>query len=114
MNDIAVHVVGTPEVVAHTLASCTDDLIHALEEDLDMVVSRREPLATIGKANTAVAVSHRALASRIMTLLRRFGTLVTRTAKHLGVDFGLGARTRAGISKHSRWSQNAARRARTT
>ena len=102
---------GKPEMVAHTSASCTEELTLALE-NLDMKVSRREPWASIGDAKTAIAVSHRSLASIVATLMRRLGVLVTRKAKHLGVEFGPGARTRVGDSKRPRWTLNAARRAR--
>ena len=58
VDDIAAHVIGSPEMVSHILAACTDDLIHTLEDELDMVVSRRQPWSTSAKAKTVVAVSH--------------------------------------------------------
>ena len=78
VGDIAVHVAGSPDVVAHTLTACIDELGVALEDDLGIKVSRREPWANTGKAKTVVAVSHQRLASRITTAMRRPGVVVTR------------------------------------
>ena len=105
--------VGHEEMVATTLAACTDDLIHMLEDDLDMKVSRRESWSKSGKAKTVVAVSSQALARRMTTSMKRLGIAIARKAKHLGIDFGPGARTRSSLNKRSRWAANAARRART-
>ena len=113
VDDIGVHVVGHEDMVATTLAACTGELIHMLEDELGMKVSRRECWAKRGNAKTVVAVSSQALARRLSTSMRRLGVVIARKAKHLGVDFGPGARTRSTLSKKSRWAANAARRART-
>ena len=112
VDDIGVHVVGHESVVATVIAACTDDIIQRLEQDLDMKVSRRDAWSTTGKAKTVVAVSSSTLARRLATPMRRLGALITRKAKHLGVEFRPGARTRTTPSS-SRWAANAARRART-
>ena len=111
VDDIAVHVVGQPGVVATLMAACTDDIITALEDDLEMKVSRRDPWASSGKGKTIAAVSSRTLERRVTTSMRRLGVAVTLKAKHLGVLVGPGAKTKEGGSK-SRWTNNAARRAR--
>ena len=110
---IGVHVVEHEETVATTLAACIDELIHMLEDDLGMKVSRRETWSGSGKAKTVVAVSSQALARRMTTSMRRLGIAIARKAKHLGIDFGPGARTRSTLNKNARWAANAARRART-
>ena len=112
VDDIAIHVVGSPNFVASTLAMCTDDLVKTLEDTLGMKVSRRDSWANEGKAKTITAVSSPALGRRINTSMRRMGILVTRKAKHLGIHHGPGAKTRGSGRTTSRWSANVARRAR--
>ena len=98
--------------MAAIISTCTDDIIGRLEQDLGMKVSRRDTWAKTGKAKTVVAVSSSKLAQRLATPMRRLGALVVRKAKHLGIEFRPGARTRTTPSS-SRWVANSARRART-
>ena len=112
VDDIAVHVVGHPSVVAAVMAACTDDIITALEDDLDMKVSRRESWSSSGTAKTVAAVSCRVLERKVTTSMRRMGVAVARKAKHLGTIFGPGAKSKTGNAKSSRWAKIASKRAR--
>ena len=114
VDDIAFHVVGNHIIVAAVLAAATDMLVRILEDDLSMKVSRRERWAIIGKSKSMVAVSCPKVKGKISTTMRRLGILVTQKAKHLGIEYGPGARTRAPSGAKSRWVSNAARRARVT
>ena len=76
-----------------------------------MQVSRRERWAPTGKTKT-VSATTLGLSRRIMMSITRLGISVASKAKHLDVTFGPGARAREGKTAHSRWTQNAARRAR--
>ena len=114
VDDIALHVVGDHVIVATVLAAATDMLVQILEDDLHMKVSRRERWAIAGKAKSTVAVSCPKVKGRISTTMRRLGILITQKAKHLGIEYGPGARTRAPKGARSRWTANAARRARVT
>ena len=75
-----------------------------------MIVSRRREWATEGKGKTVAAAS---LATRMLTTpMRRLGIRLRRKAKHLGIAFGPGAKTRQGRTKNSRWVDNAKRASR--
>ena len=113
VDDIAMHFVGQFAEVAAALTGCINDTIDMLEGQLCMVASRRQQWASTAKAKTiAFASSHR-LASRLHTPMRRMGIVIDLRAKHLGINFRPGAKTRGGGARHGRWAASAARRART-
>ena len=108
VDDIALHAVGRTQEVVRALTQATEQLIDHLEGSLCMVVSRRKEWASEGKGKTVAAAST-ALAARLLsTPMRRLGVQLRRKAKHLGIDFAPGARTRQGLT-NSRWVQNARR-----
>ena len=94
VDDIAVHAVGTERTVAETVVAASDQLVKALEDDLCMMVSRRTAWSTTGIAKTVATVGHRRLAARVSTSMRRLGIAIRAKAKHLGVHFTPGGRTR--------------------
>ena len=113
VDDIALHITGNLTDVASVMASCTDRTIEMLEDELLMVVSRRQQWTTVGKAKTIATASTPLLERRLLTPMRRLGIIVARKAKHLGVQFGPGGRTKDPSGRNSRWIRNAARTART-
>ena len=93
VDDIARHVTGTESTVAAVIAGASDTRVTMLEDETDMVVSRRTPWATAGEGNT-VATASGVVARRISTSMRRLGIVVKTQTKHLGVHFAPGSRTR--------------------
>ena len=77
-----------------------------------MTVSRREQWASKGPGKTIAAASSAALARRLTTSMRRMGIQMKSKAKHLGILFGPGARTREPSGRGLGWAENAARRKR--
>ena len=110
VDDIALHVAGAPREASSLLAASTAEIIEVLEDDLGMMVSRRDSWASSGNAKIVSAATP-GLHRRVLTSMRRLGILVASKTKHLGAYFGPGAKTREGRSAQSRWTQNAARRA---
>ena len=96
--------------MAAVISEASEQLVNMLENDLCMMVSRRQAWSVTGAAKTVLAVSHRRLAMRLSTSMRRLGIAVKRKAKHLGVHFAPGGRTRELQAKRSRWAALAARR----
>ena len=113
VDDIAIHATGARTFVASTLARSTDALIQMLEDELCMQVSRRQAWSSTGRAKTVATVSNAALGKLLATPMRRMGIVINKKAKHLGIQFGPGGRTRDLPGAQSRWVQNSARRART-
>ena len=112
VDDIALHAIGETRDAVRALTQSTEQLIDHLEGNLCMVVSRRREWATEGKGKTVAAASS-ALASRMLTTpMRRLGIRLRSKAKHLGIAFGPGAKTRQGRAKNSRWIENARRASR--
>ena len=112
VDDIAVHANGHTQDAVRALTQTTEQLIDHLEGHLCMVVSRRKEWASTGKGKTVAAAST-ALAARLLsTPMRRLGIQLRRKAKHLGIDFAPGARTRQRL-RHSRWVNNVKRASRT-
>ena len=111
VDDVALHFSGSAASVASTAAQASEQLVHALEDELSMVVSRRQPWASEGPGKT-VATATRGVAVGFLTTMRRLGIIVQRKAKHLGVHFGPGGRTRDLPGKSSRWAAATHRRAR--
>ena len=112
VDDIALHAVGTETEICSGLVQATDHLVSILEGGLDMQVSRREAWSTAGQTKTVTVASSRPLAKSLSTPMRRLGILMKTKAKHLGVEFTPGSRTREPRREKSRWALNAARRAR--
>ena len=112
VDDIALHAVGTEREICSSLVQATDHLVSILEGGLDMQVSRREAWSTAGQTKTVTVASSRPLAKSLSTPMRRLGILMKTKAKHLGVEFTPGSRTREPRREKSRWALNAARRAR--
>ena len=94
----------TESTVAETAVAASDQLVNALEDDLCMMVSRRAAWSSIGVAKTVVTVAHQRLAKRISTSMRRLGIAVKTKAKHLGIHFAPGGRTRELHGRESRWA----------
>ena len=109
VDDIALHAVGSEAIVACSLADASATLVQRLEGDLSMVVSRRAPWSRSGTAKTIATVSSRRLAGRVNTTMRRLGIIVLHKAKHLGVTFAPGGRTRDANGKQPRWATIAER-----
>ena len=113
VDDIAIHCIGGQEEVVQCMAQATEQLVDHLEGQLLMQVSRRERWASDGKGKTVVTASSQAALRRLSTPMRRLGIQLKNKAKHLGVVFTPGARTRQGAKTASRWADNAQRAART-
>ena len=112
VDDIALHATGSTEQVVAILSAATSELVGLLEDGLAMKVSRRDSWATSGQGKTIAAASSQQLARRLSTPMRRLGVQIKTKAKHLGVMFAPGARTREPPRRQSRWAANASRRAR--
>ena len=112
VDDIALHATGASQQVLDLLSAATSEIVQILEDDLAMKVSRRSTWATHGDGKTIAAASSQALTRRLSTPMRRLGIQMKNKAKHLGVLFGPGARTREPPRRASRWTANSARRAR--
>ena len=111
VDDVALHFAGTSTAVASVAAQASEQLVQELEGELSMVVSRRQPWASSGPGKT-VATATRGVASGFLTTMRRLGIIVQKKAKHLGVHFGPGGRTRDLSGRSSRWAAVIQRRAR--
>ena len=111
VDDVALHFAGTAAGVASVAAQAAEQLVQTLEGELSMVVSRRQPWASEGPGKT-VATASRGVATGFLTTMRRLGIIVQKKAKHLGVHFGPGGRTRDLPGKASRWAAATQRRVR--
>ena len=112
VDDIALHATGASQEVLALLSAATSKIAELLEAGLAMKVSRRQRWASHGETKTIAAASSGTLARWLNTPMRKLGVQIKSKAKHLGVTFRLGARTREPPRKSSRWAANAARRAR--
>ena len=112
VDDIAIQAVGSEQEVRSNLARATNSLVEQLEDGLRMQVSRRETWSSEGQGKTVAVASSRSLVRALSTPMRRMGIQLKSKAKHLGVLFTPGSRTREPRGQTSRWAPNSARRAR--
>ena len=88
VDDIAIHVTGP------------------MAEAVSEAVSRRQRWANEGKGKTIAVASSSLARKRLMTPMKRLGIQMRVKAKHLGVSFRPGAKTRQGLAG-SRLVENA-------
>ena len=112
VDDIAVNVIGARSAVAEAITSITSEVVESLEQGLKMKVSRREQWASDGAGKTVLAVNDARVKSAVTTSMRRLGIKIQGKASHLGMQFQLGARTRAPTFDQSRWAATVKRRVR--
>ncbi len=88
-DDINAHIIGSHSVVAEVIVQGGRQLIHTLEDDLGLQVSRGTSWSTHGGKSVAVS-SSQALDRKLKLPLRALGIDVKHTVRHLGVSYSAG------------------------
>ena len=97
VDDITLHVSGDESTVAAILPEATSWLIHRLEDDLDMRVSRAQPWGRDESKKTVATFSSKRLHRRLEPTMRSMGVATPSQVKLLGCDYAAGKVTKRKV-----------------